>query len=39
MKGGIAAMLEAISKVNLNKLKYGMKLYFTYDEEINFNGV
>ena len=39
MKGGIAAMLEAISKVNLNKLKYGMKLYFTYDEEISFNGV
>ncbi len=39
MKSGIAAMLEAISKIDLNKLKYGMKLYFTYDEEINFNGI
>lgn len=39
MKGGIAAMLEAVSKINFNKLKKGMKLYFTYDEEINFEGV
>ena len=39
MKGGIAAMLEAISNINLNKLKYGMKLYFTYDEENNFSGI
>ena len=39
MKGGIAAILDAVSKIDLNKLKYGMKLYFTYDEEIGFNGI
>lgn len=38
MKGGIAAMLDALSKIDFTKLKYGMKLYFTYDEEIGFNG-
>ena len=39
MKGGIAAMLQAVSTINFNKLKRGMKLYFTYDEEINFGGI
>ena len=39
MKGGIAAMIEAISQIDFKKLKYGMKLYFTYDEEINFGGI
>ncbi|MDO5555645.1 MAG: M20/M25/M40 family metallo-hydrolase [Clostridia bacterium] len=39
MKGGIATMLEAISQINFNDLKYGIKLYFTYDEEICFNGI
>ena len=39
MKGGIAAILEAVSKIDFNKLKYGMKLYFTYDEEIGFGGI
>ena len=39
MKGGIAAMLEAVSKIDFSKLKYGLKLYFTYDEEISFSGV
>ena len=39
MKGGIAAMIDAISQIDLNKLKYGIKLYFTYDEEINFSGI
>ena len=39
MKGGIAAILDAVSKIDLSKLQYGMKLYFTYDEEIGFNGV
>ena len=39
MKGGIAAIMDAISKVNFNKLKYGMKVYITYDEEIGFNGI
>lgn len=39
MKGGIAAMLQAVSKVDFTKLKYGMKLYFTYGEEIVFEGI
>lgn len=38
MKGGIAAMLDAVSKIDFNKLKNGLKLYFTYDEEIGFGG-
>ncbi|MBR2704477.1 MAG: M20/M25/M40 family metallo-hydrolase [Clostridia bacterium] len=38
MKGGIAAMLDAVSKVDFSKLQNGMKLYFTYDEEIGFGG-
>lgn len=38
MKGGIAAMLEAISQINLDKIKNGIKVYFTYDEEIGFGG-
>ena len=39
MKGGIAAMLDAVATIDFNKLKGGMKLYFTYDEEIGFGGV
>ena len=39
MKGGIAAFLDAISQIDLNKLKRGIKLYFTYDEEIKFGGI
>lgn len=39
MKGGIAAILDAISKIDFDKLKYGIKLYFTYDEEIDFGGI
>lgn len=39
MKGGIAAILDAISKIDFAKLKYGMKVYFTYDEEIGFGGI
>ena len=38
MKGGIAAILDAVKQIDFSKLKYGMKLYFTYDEEIEFNG-
>ena len=34
MKGGIAAMLDAVSKVDFSNLKNGMKLYFTYDEAL-----
>lgn len=39
MKGGIAAFMQAVSEIDLNNLKYGMKLYFTYDEEIGFGGI
>lgn len=39
MKGGIAAILEAVSLIDFKKLNYGMKLYFTYDEEIGFGGI
>lgn len=39
MKGGIAAMLDAISQIDFNNMKYGMKVYFTYDEEIDFGGI
>ena len=39
MKGGIAAMLDAVAKIDFSQLKSGMKLYFTYDEEIGFGGV
>ena len=39
MKGGIAALLDAVSQIDFTKLKYGIKLYFTYDEEIGFGGV
>ena len=39
MKGGIAAVLDAVSIIDFSKLKYGMKLYFTYDEEIGFGGI
>lgn len=39
MKGGIAAMLDAVLEIDISKLKYGIKLYFTYDEEIGFGGV
>lgn len=36
MKGGIAALLDALS--SLDK-QYPCNLYFTYDEEINFEGI
>lgn len=39
MKSGIAAIIDAISATDLSKLTHGIKLYFTYDEEIGFNGV
>lgn len=37
MKGGIAAILSSISKIDLNKNK--IALYFTNDEEIGFEGI
>lgn len=39
MKGGIASILQAVIETDWEKLKYGMKLYFTYDEEIGFEGI
>jgi len=39
MKGGIAAMIEAVLETDISTLKHGIKLYFTYDEEIGFGGV
>ena len=39
MKGGIAAMIDAVIETNLSKLNKGIKLYFTYDEEIGFGGI
>ena len=39
MKGGIAAFLEAINNVSLDKLSKGIMVIITYDEEIGFEGV
>lgn len=39
MKGGIAAMLDAVESIDFSKLNNGMKLYFTFDEEIGFGGI
>ena len=39
MKGEIAAFMQAVSEIDFNNLRYGIKAYFTYDEEIGFSGV
>ncbi len=39
MKSGIAAFINACKNIDLSKLKYGIKAYFTYDEEIGFGGI
>lgn len=39
MKSGIAAMISAISRIDFKNLQKGIKLYFTYDEEIGFSGI
>lgn len=39
MKSGIAAFLQAVKEINLSKLKRGIKIYITYDEEISFKGI
>lgn len=39
MKGGIAAFLNALSQINLNNLKRGIRVCFTYDEEKEFSGI
>lgn len=39
MKSGIAAFIKAVSEIDLSKLKHGIKAYFTYSEEQNFEGI
>ncbi|MDR0978956.1 MAG: M20/M25/M40 family metallo-hydrolase, partial [Lachnospiraceae bacterium] len=39
MKGGISAFLMAIQSIKKEKLRNGLKLYFTFDEEISFRGI
>lgn len=39
MKSGIAAIISAISQIDFNNLNKGIKLYFSYDEEIGFSGI
>lgn len=39
MKSGIAAIISAISQIDFDKLDKGMKVYLTYDEEIDFSGI
>lgn len=39
MKASIAAIVSAISQVNFDNLSKGIKLIFTYDEEIGFSGI
>ena len=37
MKAGIAAIIAAISQINFDNLNKGIKLYFSFDEEIGLN--
>ncbi len=39
MKGGLAAIIDAILDIDLTQVKNGIKVYFTYDEEILFSGI
>lgn len=39
MKSGIAAIISAISQIDFKNINKGLKLYFTYDEEIGFSGI
>jgi len=39
MKSGIAAILQAVLEIDWKKMSKGIKLYFTYDEEIGFSGI
>lgn len=39
MKGGIAAFLEAINNISLEKINKGIMVIITFDEEIGFEGV
>lgn len=39
MKGGIAAMLSAVSEIDPSVLSKGLELIFTYDEENDLDGI
>ena len=39
MKGSIATILSAMPKIDFTNRKTGIKLFFTYDEEIGFSGI
>lgn len=39
MKGGLSAFLKASINIDKSKLKNGLKLYFTFDEETDFEGI
>ena len=39
MKGGIAAFLYVLKQMDLKKLKRGIRVCFTYDEETGFKGI
>ena len=39
MKGGIAAILKSVLDIDWNKMSYGIKMFFSYDEEIGFKGI
>lgn len=39
MKGGLAAVLDAVGKFDWKGAKKGLKLFFTFDEENNFTGI
>jgi len=39
MKGGMAAVLSAVGNFDWKKVRNGVKLYFTFDEENNFTGI
>lgn len=39
MKGSISAMISAVAKVDLKKLRKGVGWIFTFDEEVGFGGV
>ena len=39
MKSGIAAFLNALNEIELDKLNKGIQVVITYDEEIGFSGI
>ena len=39
MKASIAVILSVLNKIDFSKTKKGIKLFFTYDEEIDFSGI